>query len=150
VHLLIGRRHTDTSTLYWGWPHDATLWSQWLSKPFDAALLPIAQIIDTLTIAYDLRNPLGQDRLQIIESLQENHITNGRPQIAEDKTKIPLAQQYPFKLANGTAALPPTGTYAQDVFHEYDDSDSDDENTPLHNLSRHAAFKRVAVGWQRI
>jgi hypothetical protein len=40
LHLLIGHRSPGRSSLYWGWPYDATTWSQWLSTPFDASCRP--------------------------------------------------------------------------------------------------------------
>lgn len=69
INILIGRRHRDGSSLYWGWPYDSKKWSQWLETPFDASLRTIAPLVDTLTVNYDLRNPLDDDRLVAIDEL---------------------------------------------------------------------------------
>ncbi|KAF2686260.1 hypothetical protein K458DRAFT_486264 [Lentithecium fluviatile CBS 122367] len=31
-HLLIGRRHPDISSCYWGWPHDESDWEKWKDR----------------------------------------------------------------------------------------------------------------------
>ncbi|KAH7408751.1 hypothetical protein DE146DRAFT_675740 [Phaeosphaeria sp. MPI-PUGE-AT-0046c] len=58
IHILFGRRHTDTSSLYWGWPCDDNAWSKWLAAPFSANIGLIAPLVDTLSIMYDLRDPI--------------------------------------------------------------------------------------------
>jgi hypothetical protein len=70
IHVLIRRRHTDGSSLYWGWPHNAKSWAQQLSTPSDAGLGSIAPLIDSLSIMYDIRNPLDSDRLDDIDELE--------------------------------------------------------------------------------
>ncbi|KAF2277904.1 uncharacterized protein EI97DRAFT_441193 [Westerdykella ornata] len=70
VHVLIGRRKTGTSSCYWGWPYDERKWREWLRKDFDANLGLVVGDIDTLSIYYDLRNPLDEKRLEEIEIMQ--------------------------------------------------------------------------------
>jgi hypothetical protein len=67
VHLLLGRRDTDISSCYWGWPHDERGWELWKDKDFSANLEMISPHVDTLSIMYDLRNPLDPDRLSELE-----------------------------------------------------------------------------------
>jgi hypothetical protein len=171
VHLLIGRRHSDASSLYWGWPYDETAWSQWLNTPFDASLRTIAPIVDTLTVMYDLRNPLDEDRLRTIDELSPQDgkvMLNTCPRPVCPWTEI--SQQCPFqrqwyhsemknqkmankynlktpeslpRLAPHTKSLPPTGKYVQASLYTTPLEDS------LHDLARIAAFQREAVGWQR-
>ncbi|KAH7063776.1 hypothetical protein BKA63DRAFT_428863, partial [Paraphoma chrysanthemicola] len=69
VHILIGRRHPDGSSLYWGWPYDTEAWTKWLDAPFDASMRSIAPLISTLTVSYDLRNPLDEDYLREMDEL---------------------------------------------------------------------------------
>lgn len=71
LHILIGRRPLDTSSLYWGWPYNENTWSQWLDALLElhAGLHNIAPLIDTLSIMYDLRTPLDEHRLDTIKSL---------------------------------------------------------------------------------
>jgi hypothetical protein len=69
VHLLIGRRSEEKSSCYWGWPYDEKKWQYWLGRDFDANLLNIAPLVDTLSIFYDLRNPLDEDKLEEIDAL---------------------------------------------------------------------------------
>ncbi|KAF2270207.1 hypothetical protein CC78DRAFT_611865 [Lojkania enalia] len=70
VHLLIGRRDLHGSSLYWGWPYNEGKWKQWLNKRFDTNLSLIAGQIDSLSIFYDLRNPLSKERLEEIDQVQ--------------------------------------------------------------------------------
>lgn len=69
VHLLIGRRSEEKSSCYWGWPYDEKNWQEWLDKDFDANLLDIAPVVDTLSILYDLRNPVDEEKLEEIDAL---------------------------------------------------------------------------------
>jgi hypothetical protein len=170
IHLFIGCRHHDTSSLYWGWPYDETAWSQWLETPFDASLRSVAPIIDILTVMYDIRNPLDEDRLYAIEELSPQ---NGNVMLTTcPRPLCPWAdyQQCPFQrpwyhsesknqkmankdnlktpesvpaLAPNVPSLPPTGRYAQA---SQDVSLLEDS---LHDLARLAAFQREAVGWHR-
>jgi hypothetical protein len=61
LHVVLGRRHPDGSNLYWGWPRDDASWKETLRKPIDTGLEDAAPLIDTLTILYDLRNPLDEE-----------------------------------------------------------------------------------------
>lgn len=70
VHILIGRRDPDLPSCYWGWPYDESKWDEWKKQPFDANLEAIAPLIDSLSIFYDLRNPLDQERLEEIQAQQ--------------------------------------------------------------------------------
>jgi hypothetical protein len=173
VHLLIGRRHPDFSTLYWGWPYDDSSWKKWLKAPFDSSLCTIAPLIDTLSVLYDLRNPLDEDRLQAIDSLSAEGSLVGsarcpRPVYPWAKTdqECPCPQRWhhgtsithkqkmankrylkatsiSFRLAPNMPSLPPTGHYAQEI----DPNSFFDES--LHEVARLAAYEREAVGWQR-
>lgn len=68
LHLLIGRRDSNGSSLYWGWPYKPTAWREWLDSPFEANMELIAPLIDTLTVSYDLRNPLDEDYSEGIDA----------------------------------------------------------------------------------
>ncbi|KAF1995513.1 hypothetical protein P154DRAFT_623964 [Amniculicola lignicola CBS 123094] len=78
IHLLIGRRQdgAHTSSCYWGIPYnvnadtDPRKWEKWVEAKFDARLESIAPLVDTLSIYYDLRNPLKYDDLNWIEALE--------------------------------------------------------------------------------
>jgi hypothetical protein len=71
VHVLIGRRHDRTnSSCYWGWPYSSERWQKWIEDRFNCNLGLFAEYIDTLSIYYDLRNPLDKERLEKIETLQ--------------------------------------------------------------------------------
>ncbi|KAF2785761.1 hypothetical protein K505DRAFT_368829, partial [Melanomma pulvis-pyrius CBS 109.77] len=70
VHLLIGRRDDkESSSCYWGWPYEEKRWSEWLDTEFDSNLDQIASAVDSLSIFYDLRNPLDKERLEEIDAL---------------------------------------------------------------------------------
>jgi hypothetical protein len=170
IHLFIGCRHPDISSLYWGWPYDETAWSQWLETPFDASLRSVAPIIDILTVMYDIRNPLNEDRLRAIEELSPQ---NGnvmlttcprplcpwadyqqcpfqRPWYHSESKNQKMANKYNLKTPESVPALapnlpffPPTGQYAQA---SRDVSLLEDS---LHDLATLAAFQREAVGWHR-
>ncbi|KAJ4355812.1 uncharacterized protein N0V89_003833 [Didymosphaeria variabile] len=68
VHLLIGRRHPDLSSCYWGWPYTKESWKEWNEQFFSANLETIAEHVNTLSIFYDLRNPLDADRLSLVDA----------------------------------------------------------------------------------
>ncbi|KAF2821393.1 hypothetical protein CC86DRAFT_359188, partial [Ophiobolus disseminans] len=123
VHLLIGRRHPDDTSLYWGWPYEPAAWSKWLQTPFDANLKLIAPLVDTLTVSYDLRNPLDEDHLEDIDDLQDDykakgHATCPRPLCPWRSAGhvCPFKQQWPHmkpdatnqaqKMANGKKIMP--------------------------------------------
>ena len=166
IHVLIGRRHTDGSSLYRGWPYNKASWARELSTPFDAGLGSIAPLIDSLSIMYDLRNPIDSDRLDDINALDGYkwpdkpcprivcpwiHLTNcvfatqwrdkrspTAPHIA-----IPWARKNPH-LAPSIAPFPPAGEYA-----DANPSDSDEDTDSLHHRALHAAYAREAVFWHR-
>lgn len=66
VHVLIGRRSSGVSSCYWGWPYCERSWQRWKEEEFSASLENVVGLIDTLSIFYDLRNPLDRDRLEEI------------------------------------------------------------------------------------
>jgi hypothetical protein len=70
LHLLIGRRDERSSSCYWGWPYDEQEWKAWLDRPFDASLDKIASLVDSVSIFYDLRNPLDVKRLEDIDTME--------------------------------------------------------------------------------
>jgi hypothetical protein len=80
VHIPLGRRHIDTSSLYWGWPYNATTWNVSLRAPLNAGLGPVAAYINTLSIFYDLRNPLDERHLQAIDERQPYQPPDAKPQ----------------------------------------------------------------------
>lgn len=123
IHLLIGRRHPDGSSLYWGWPNDPVAWLNWLKGPLDANLRLVAPLVDTITVGYDLRNPLDEDRLEDIDELEPNHDESGhaicpRPVCPWQSTHrpCPFDEQWPQikpttteqkqKMANGQKLQP--------------------------------------------
>jgi hypothetical protein len=73
VHVLLGRRNPDESSLYWDWPYDAKAWEKSLTAPVEAGLKPVAAHIDTLSILYDFRNPLDERRLREIDDRRPYH-----------------------------------------------------------------------------
>jgi len=73
VHILIGRRDPEVSSLYWGWPYHPDRWKEWQRVEFSTSFEAIAPHVNVLSIFYDLRNPLDQDRLSQIEG-RDGHI----------------------------------------------------------------------------
>lgn len=172
IHILVGRRHPDSSSLYWGWPYDPAAWEASLKASFDAGMEAIASYIDTLSIFYDLRNPLDEQRLKEIEAKEHHHPPEGRcprPQCPWDVRKCPFTHQWKdpepssvprktpngkklkttrsleYKLASNYPSCPPTSDSVDAHMFE----DSDDEEPTLHQLARRAAYEREALGWQR-
>ncbi|KAK7181113.1 hypothetical protein PSPO01_12914 [Paraphaeosphaeria sporulosa] len=78
VHLLIGRRDPDISSVYWGWPYTKQAWKEWNEQYFSASLETIAEHVDTLSIMYDLRNPIDKDRLSFIDAKRPYHPPHGK------------------------------------------------------------------------
>jgi hypothetical protein len=171
IHILIGRRHPDSSSLYWGWPCTDTTWKKWLKDPFDCNLRTIAPLVDTLSVFYDLRNPLGRDRLQAIDSLSsEDSVTvpatcprpacpwtkegplcpyplqrgqRDRKQRMANRWNLKATSPSSLHLAPDIPWFPPAGRDAQETYPNIF------ANETLHELARLAAYEREAVGWQR-
>lgn len=153
LHLLIGNRATQASSLYWGtYPYDATWWANWLSTEFNANLKDIAPIVDHLTLSYELRHPIPEEWVTLMQKhdpIPRPRNLGSSPPTRKMANKLPLKNTLSNPRAmplrrNGTAPTPPTS-----------DSDS---NTPEHpsaanrslvQLARRAALAREAVGWQR-
>ncbi|KAL1605204.1 hypothetical protein SLS60_004748 [Paraconiothyrium brasiliense] len=101
VHLLIGRRHPDLSSCYWGWPYTKESWKEWNERFFSANLETIAEHVNTLSILYDLRNPLDTDRLSLIDAKRPFFPAEGtcptRVCLLEDPNngKCPFVQKHP-------------------------------------------------------
>jgi hypothetical protein len=101
VHLLIGRRHPDLSSSYWGWPYTKELWREWNEQIFSANLETIAEHVNTLSIFYDLRNPLDTDRLALIDAKRPYHPPHGRCHTRvcllekANNGKCPFVEKYP-------------------------------------------------------
>jgi hypothetical protein len=177
IHVLLGRRNSDESSLYWGWPYNLDAWERSLKTPFDTGLAPVAAHIDTLSIFYDLRNPLDERRLEEIDRRQPYRWPDGfcprpidpwystennsfkkpwqdrpsrisKPNTQKTANKKAIGKKFRVPLASNLTSCPPTGEYADE--HAYDDSDHD-KSIPetLHQVARRAAFEREAVGWQR-
>ena len=175
VHLRLGSRGPDTSSLYWGWPYDKTAWERWIESPFDASLRSVANHVDTLSVLYDLRNPLDDERLEEIEEQQPYDQPAARcPRVIcpwKNKNNCPFVKQWPQTssptsqkmankmrlkiaeplvwLASNTLSVPIAGEYVNE--YTSDDSDTEDfmSTRTLHQLARRAAYEREAVGWQR-
>jgi hypothetical protein len=174
THLLIGRRHLDSSSLYWGWPYNDTTWKKWLKDPFDGKLRTVAPLVDTLSVFYNLRNPLDEGRLQAIDSLScEDSIivpaTCPRPLCpwAKEGQQCPFPHQWgqpslttgKQKTANqrhvkatslNSPHLAPNIPSLPPVGHYAQESHHNTySDEPLHEIARLAAYEREAVGWQR-
>ncbi|KAH8704584.1 hypothetical protein GQ44DRAFT_777949 [Phaeosphaeriaceae sp. PMI808] len=168
IHILIGRRPRSTSSLYWGWPHNSASWARLLQKPFDVGLGTIAPLIDTLTIAYDLRNPLDPERLQVIDMQQpyegpRSSRSQAKPgtsmsygstvfletQKMANKATLKPKQYYPLAPIVPLDVLQ-VGTYA-DTCPSDDDSNTASLNSSatMHQIATRAAYLREAVSWQR-
>ncbi|KAF2477535.1 uncharacterized protein BDR25DRAFT_338366 [Lindgomyces ingoldianus] len=96
VHVLIGRRQPNFPSLYWGSQCSIDKWKAWLNEPFNANLGEIADLLDCLSILYDLRNPLSLERLEEINLV--------------DPYKWPSetcpVKLWPYKLPEGEDAAP--------------------------------------------
>ncbi|KAH7076152.1 hypothetical protein FB567DRAFT_596772 [Paraphoma chrysanthemicola] len=172
VHILIGRRHPDGPSLYWGWPYDTEAWAKWLDAPLDASLRIIAPLISTLTVSYDLRSPLDEDRLREMDelcgSLNEDEELARHTKLKKCVRPVcpwaAIGNECPFcgelepslqketkeKLSNNLPGNPPVGVYAADHRPDSDDTDADHEaGSNIHKLARDAAYKREAIGWNR-
>jgi hypothetical protein len=100
VHVLLGRRNPDESSLYRGWLYDAKAWEKSLTAPVDAGLEPVAAHIDTLSIFYDLRNPLDERRLLEIDDRQPYHGPDAHcphPQCPCNSKDCPFKKQWEQK-----------------------------------------------------
>jgi hypothetical protein len=173
VHILLGRRHPDASYLYWGWPYDASVWEKSLQAPFDAGLKVIASQINTMSIFYDIRNPLDEQSLGEIDAKEPYQAPFGRcprPQCPWKRTDCPFEKQWrdpdpasqPQKMPNGKvlntfrfskyepasnlSSCPLTGEATENRPY---DSDKEDATPTLHQLAQRAAYEREALGWQR-
>lgn len=101
IHLLIGRRHPDVSSCYWGWPYTPRAWQDWKDEAFSTNLETIAQHVNILSIFYDLRNPLDFDRLSLIDAKRPQYGPEGQCpsrvcRLAPRETdKCPFVKKYP-------------------------------------------------------
>ncbi|KAF2846390.1 hypothetical protein T440DRAFT_521760 [Plenodomus tracheiphilus IPT5] len=173
IRILIGRRHWDVSSLYWG--GDSAAWAQTLDQPVNTSLEQIAPLVDSLIVHYDLRNPLDHDRLEEID-MKEPYIgpsavcpripcpwkhkncpfekqwdqrpiaQHSQPAINE---KAATASKRAPLLASRDISCLPTGEDAS--LHPADDFDpAKVQGQPtLHHLARHAAYLREAASWQQ-
>ncbi|KAH9866601.1 hypothetical protein J1614_008293 [Plenodomus biglobosus] len=179
IKILIGRRRSDSSSLYWG--HDEAIWAQTLDKPFNDSMDQIAPLVDALIIHYDLRNPIDHERLEDIDQ-QEPYIgptavcprslcpwkrkdcpfekqwderpvaTSTRITTNGSATTSDNSRDIPKhspRLASSSISCLPTGVDAD--LQTLDDYDpaNTEGEQTLHKLARHAAYLREAVGWQR-
>lgn len=177
VHVLIGRRNPDQSSLYWGRPHAERTWEEFLAKHFDTGLEQAVAHIDILSIFYDLRNPLDEEILEKIDELQPYHrpeacclrstcpwrdsnncpfkrqwadrpLRKPKPSTQKTANKKEIGKTSCLELVSNLDSCPPTG--------EYVDKDMPGDTTlheaapeTIHQFARHAAFEREALGWQR-
>ncbi|KAF1967743.1 hypothetical protein BU23DRAFT_283706 [Bimuria novae-zelandiae CBS 107.79] len=101
VHLLIGRRHPDLSSCYWGWPYTPQSWQTWTEDTFSANLETIAEHVNILSIFYDLRNPLDTDRLSFIDQKRPQYPPEAKcptrvcPFTETEQNTCPFVQKYP-------------------------------------------------------
>jgi hypothetical protein len=123
VQVLLGRRHTDTSGLYWGWPYNATTWEASLKAPLNAGLGSVAARIDTLSIFYDLRNPLDEERLQAIDERQPYHGPDARSkprgQVMANGSVLGRSAVKERKVASNLTFCPPTGEHTDEDTSDY-------------------------------
>lgn len=177
IHLLVGRRHPDQSNLYWGWPRDEATWARWLKERFDVKLKPVAPLVSTLTVMYDLRSPLDEDRLQALDKLLPKNTTGLEESIcprpvcpwkAVDRScPFPKDHQWPRSTPRNTYYQPQRMANKQKMStdpppplklapnhpclpatgHHTSGLDSEDDTLYVH--TRNAAYMREAVGWQR-
>ncbi|KAF1917465.1 hypothetical protein BDU57DRAFT_528088 [Ampelomyces quisqualis] len=172
LHILIGRRPLDTSSLYWGWPYDENTWSQWLDTPLDVDLRTIAPLIDTLSIMYDIRNPLDEHRIHSIKSLSPSTIplvkaTCPRPLCPWTSSNSPclfpnqwlplfpglrhqkMANKHLLRTSNPCLTLAPHQPSLPPPGHSVPPNTQSTLEDSLTHLARDAAFKREALAWQR-
>ena len=173
VHVLLGRRPPGQSSLYWGWPCDAAALENLFTASVDTRLEPVLPYINTLSILYDIRNPLDQHRLEDIDMRQLHEGPEAscprpicpwkeskncpfklqwkdRPSYATKRhtqktaNKKQIGKTPYLPLANNSPSYPPTGEYASD-----DPNDDLPGHETLHQLAIRAAFDREALGWQK-
>ncbi|KAF2448319.1 hypothetical protein P171DRAFT_470126 [Karstenula rhodostoma CBS 690.94] len=179
VHLLIGRRDPDVSSCYWGWPYTKKAWKEWNEQFFSANLETIAEHVDTLSIMYDLRNPINTDRLSLIDVTRPYHPPNGKCPTRvcllekHNNGKCPFIEKYPgqrnkhprpqVKLAGKPQSkkhmapayngLADNGSFGPPTGERADDEakedDSDDEEVFPLRLARRSVYLRETVGWIR-
>lgn len=179
IHVLIGRHQHDESNLYWGSRYNTDTWSQSLQEKFDCNLGLVAPLINTLSIIYDLDNPLGKDHRERIDTLEPSPLpTTICPRMVcpwKDTGKCPFEKQWerpipppkPRRLpmrSKFTAEPRPAklqlplanndsiylpGEYADLNASEFSIDDEDDWPATLHHLARLTPYKREAVNWQR-
>ncbi|PSN73914.1 hypothetical protein BS50DRAFT_3813 [Corynespora cassiicola Philippines] len=184
IHLLIGRRDTEKSSCYWGRSCNEHDWQDWLRKDenFDSNLYndandnghDIAQLVDTLSIIYDLRNPLERLRLSQIERKQPYEAPHAkcpfkcrpwktRPcpftkhsgptlfsQRMANRKRLEASWDSPDHLADTVDTMPPIGEVVEDSLEDnYYLEEMSSSSSSLHQLARKAIFCREAIGWHR-
>jgi len=151
LHLLIGNRATQASSLYWGtYPYDATWWADWLSAEFNANLKDIAPIVDHLTLSYELRHPIPEEWITLMQKLD----TISRPRnLGLSPLTQKMANKFPHKNTSSNPRAMPLRRNGTAPTLPSSDSDALEHpsatNPSLVQLARRAALAREAVGWQR-
>ncbi|KAF2107166.1 hypothetical protein BDV96DRAFT_606747 [Lophiotrema nucula] len=163
IHLLISRRELPLSNLYWGWPYNEEDFGASVAQPIDHGLGSIAGLVDTLSVFYDLRNPLDRASLLGIDKLQPYRPSSqperrsslaGSPQKMANKSRLKksnIRKSYARLASSSMHGAPAPGENAD--AHPSDDSDLEDDTSleyaRLHHVARRAAYYREALGWQR-
>ena len=151
LHLLIGNRATQASSLYWGtYPYDGTWWANWLSAEFNANLKDIAPIVDHLTLSYELRHPIPEEWFTLMQKLDP--ISRPRNLRSSPLTQK-MANKLPHKNTSSNPRAMPLRRNDTTPTPLTSDSDAPEHpsaaNPSLVQLARRAALAREAVGWQR-
>lgn len=156
IHIFFGRRCLDSPSLYWGWPYNKHDWSKWLIASFGANIGLVASLVDTLSIMYDLRDPIDAS-----SPLNVSASSFPRPTCpwARDRLPCPFATQWcstPIsprgqKMANKHLLRPPSVLKPlAPHFRTLPSSGQYASETPaLADPHVAAAFKREALGWHR-
>ncbi|KAH5407362.1 hypothetical protein HBI46_188360 [Parastagonospora nodorum] len=162
IHILLGRRHPDKPSLYWVTPTSPpSTMERYLRTSFEFNLKPIAPLISTLSIIYDLRSPISTSTTPSLSTVTcprpicpwhktcpfPIHSTWPTSSLTSSYAKQKMANSKPIKMADpslpelapNTAYLPPTGHLSQYP---------EDEET-LSIARRNSAFAREAIAWQR-
>ncbi|CAI6334515.1 unnamed protein product [Periconia digitata] len=173
VHILIGRRDPRRSSCYWGWPYTEQDWRAKLEEDegnsiFTGNLHLAAPYVNTLSVFYDIRNPLDRDRLAELEGIESEEKLPGNcpkrkcpwdddrpcpfgrlhslgPSTQTRASKSAIAPE--VKLAPMFEGDPPPGKIPD--LHSHGDQDPDHHGRSMHGVARNAVFAREMYGWHR-
>lgn len=116
VHILMGRRKESGSSLYWAWPYRPEYWQKLQDKDFDfdVNFKEIVRLVDTLSIYYDLRNPLSEERLEEIEVVQPAELPSAKCPMIPCPWAVLSAANHSYN--NGKCTFAVHRTPIKDVF----------------------------------